>query len=84
MLSPLSITLVSIALYLGEFTIPNMLLCCLSMGFLFREYLADELSDREHASTFWKAYFRLLQGLIVVFLLGYDIITSPLYRQYCT
>lgn len=54
------------------------------MAFLLREYLADELSDREHSITFWKAYFRLLQGTIVVFLLGYYVIATPIYHEYCT
>lgn len=78
--SPLFIIKLCLALYLLDFTVTNMFLSILSIIFLFKSFLLENYTN---SRPFWKSYFRILQLLIVIFMLVYCILSAPMYKEYC-
>ena len=81
MYSPLCITTMCVGLYLMDFTATNMFLSLLSIIFLFKSFLLENYTD---SRPFWKSYFRILQLLIVMFMVIYCVLTTPMYSKYCS
>lgn len=78
--SPLCITIICLGLYLMDFTATNMFLSILSIIFLFKSFLLEEYTN---SRPFWKSYFRILQLLIVIFMVVYCVLSTPMYNKYC-
>ena len=78
--SPLCITTLCLGLYLMDFTATNMFLSVLSIIFLFKSFLLENYTE---SRPFWKSYFRILQVLIVVFMVIYCILNTPMYHKFC-
>jgi hypothetical protein len=78
--SPLCITTLCLGLYLMDFTGTNMFLSILSIIFLFKSFLLENYAN---SHSFWKSYFRILQILIVFFMVVYCILSTPMYQQFC-
>lgn len=78
--SPLFIITLCLGLYLMDFTATNMFLSILSILFLFKSFLLENYTN---SRPFWKSYFRILQLLIVIFMVVYCVLSTPMYNQYC-
>ena len=80
MYSPICITTLCLALYLMDYTATNMFLAILSVLFLFKSFLLENYTS---SRQFWKSYFRILQLLIIFFMVVYCVLTTPMYSKYC-
>ena len=82
-LSPLQIALTSIAIFILDNNLTNILLLTATGVFVLKEYICQEMASTERTRTFWKAYLRLFQVLILSIMVLECILAIPQYHKYC-
>ena len=79
--SPLVIMLLCLWIYLLDYTVTNLLLTTLTIGFIFLSFLVRDYKD---SRQFWRTYFIVLQLIIVCFMVIYMLLQIPMLAMYCT
>ena len=72
--------LLCLGIYLMDFTVTNLFLTALTVGFIFISFLVREYRD---SREIWRTYFVVLQLMVVLFMLAFTLLQIPMLNQYC-
>jgi hypothetical protein len=78
--SPLIIMLLCLWIYFLDYTVTNLFLTVLTIGFVFISFLVRDYKD---SRQFWRTYFIVLQLMIVFFMLVFSLLQLPMLAKYC-
>ena len=68
-------------IYFLDYTLTNLILTVLTIGFIFISFMVRDYKDSRH---FWRIYFVVLQIMVVLFMLIYILLHIPMLAHYCT
>jgi hypothetical protein len=67
-------------IYFLDYTLTNLLLTVLTVGFIFISFLVRDYKD---SREFWRTYFVVLQLMIVIFMMAYTLLQLPMLSHLC-
>lgn len=73
--SPLVIMLLCLWIYLLDYTVTNLVLVVLTLGFVFISFMVRDYKD---SRQFWRTYFVVLQLMIVFFMVVFMMLQLPM------